>query len=304
MNKIIITLLIVLACSLCCLSMVSADDNATDNITLENIENMNDYIIPVHITDNGIEFSDGFVGFCIDSAKSSVTVNDNFTSQPAKDSDVENHIKLAIIEAYKAGKEDNLGDIVSQVIAKNKENDIVKAVFDSTQTVDDTAVELLNSLDDSKSDCLAYKVSFKTIENSPVLGVANNEVNESAYNESTDNESAKLESTSEDATAKVNDTQDNTSAAGNDDAKSDDDQTIINETNKTIINKTNTVIVNENNTTVINKNTTKVINKTNDNPQNATVQQKIMRTVGNPIFLLAIVIVIIAIVGVVMRRKN
>lgn len=317
MNKIIITLLIVLACSLCCLSMVSADDNATDNITLENIENMNDYIIPVHITDNGIEFSDGFVGFCIDSAKSSVTVNDNFTSQPAKDSDVENHIKLAIIEAYKAGKEDNLGDIVSQVIAKNKENDIVKAVFDSTQTVDDTAVveinntteatftfELLNSLDDSKSDCLAYKVSFKTIENSPVLGVANDEVNESADNESTDNESAKLESTSEDATAKVNDTQDNTSAAGNDDAKSDDDQTIINETNKTIINKTNTVIVNENNTTVINKNTTKVINKTNDNPQNATVQQKIMRTVGNPIFLLAIVIVIIAIVGVVMRRKN
>lgn len=311
MNRKIIPLLIVLIGSLCCLGMVSADNNTTGNLTDGNVEDMMDYVMPIHITDNGIEFSDGFIGFCIDSKKPAVTANDHFSAQPTKNEVLENHIKLAIIEAYKAGKEDNLGDIVLQVINGNKEHDIVEAVFNSTETVNDTATvalnntteatftfELLTSQDGSKSDCLAYKVSMKEIETAGVLKATNDDANQSV-----DNESAVQTSASENATAKTDDAGNKTAAAGGDN-QSDDGQTIINETNKTIINKTNTVIVNENNTTVINKNNTKVINKTNDNPQNATVQQKIMRTVGNPIFLLAIVIVIIAVVGVVMRRKN
>lgn len=311
MNRKIIPLLIVLIGSLCCLGMVSADDNATDNLTDGNVEDMMEYVMPVHITDNGIEFSDGFIGFCIDSKKPAVTANDHFSAHPTKNEVLENHIKLAIIEAYKAGKEDNLGDIVLQVINGNKEHDIVEAVFNSTETVNDTATvalnntteatftfELLTSQDGSKSDCLAYKVSMKEIKTDEALKATNDDVNQSA-----DNESAAVASTSDNATSKTDDAGNKTAAAGGDE-QSDDGQTVVNETNKTVINKTNTVIVNENNTTVINKNNTKVINKANDNPQNATIPQKIMRTVGNPIFLLAIVIVIIAVVGVVMRRKN
>ena len=311
MNRKIIPLLIVLIGSLCCLGMVSADDNATDNLTDGNVEDMMEYVMPVHITDNGIEFSDGFIGFCIDSKKPAVTANDHFSAQPTKNEVLENHIKLAIIEAYKAGKEDNLGDIVLQVINGNKEHDIVEAVFNSTETVNDTATvalnntteatftfELLTSQDGSKSDCLAYKVSMKEIKTYEALKATNDDVNQSA-----DNESAAVASTSDNATSKTDDAGNKTAAAGGDE-QSDDGQTVVNETNKTVINKTNTVIVNENNTTVINKNNTKVINKANDNPQNATIPQKLMRTVGNPIFLLVIVIVIIAVVGVVMRRKN
>lgn len=311
MNRKIIPLLIVLIGSLCCLGMVSADDNATDNLTDGNVEDMMEYVMPVHITDNGIEFSDGFIGFCIDSKKPAVTANDHFSAQPTKNEVLENHIKLAIIEAYKAGKEDNLGDIVLQVINGNKEQDIVEAVFNSTETVNDTSTvtlnntteatftfELLTSQDGSKSDCLAYKVSMKEIKTDEALKATNNDVNQSM-----DNESAAVASTSDNATSKTDDAGNKTAAAGGDE-QSDDGQTVVNETNKTVINKTNTVIVNENNTTVINKNNTKVINKANDNPQNATIPQKIMRTVGNPIFLLVIVIVIIAVVGVVMRRKN
>ncbi len=311
MNRKIIPLLIVLICSLCCLGLVSADDNTTDNLTGANVEDMMGYVMPIHITDNGIEFSDGFIGFCIDSKKPAVTANDHFSAQPTKNDVLENHIKLAIIEAYKAGKEDNLGDIVMQVINGDKEHDIVQAVFNSTETVNDTATvtlnntteatftfELLTSQDGSKSDCLAYKVSMKEIKTDEALKATNDDVNQSV-----DNESAAVANTSDDATTKTDDVENKTAAAGGDE-QSDDGQTVVNETNKTIINKTNTVIVNENNTTVINKNNTKVINKANDNPQNATIPQKIMRTVGNPIFLLAIVIVIIAVVGVAMRRKN
>ena len=279
MNRKIIPLLIVLIGSLCCLGMVSADDNATDNLTDGNVEDMMEYVMPVHITDNGIEFSDGFIGFCIDSKKPAVTANDHFSAQPTKNEVLENHIKLAIIEAYKAGKEDNLGDIVLQVINGNKEHDIVEAVFNSTETVNDTATVALNNTTEA-----TFTFELLTSQDG-------------------DNESAAVASTSDNATSKTDDAGNKTAAAGGDE-QSDDGQTVVNETNKTVINKTNTVIVNENNTTVINKNNTKVINKANDNPQNATIPQKIMRTVGNPIFLLVIVIVIIAVVGVVMRRKN
>lgn len=301
MNKRIIPLLIVLICSLYCLSLVSAQNNTTDNLTSENIEELSNYILPIHITGNGIEFSDGFTGFCIDSSKSSITADDKFTCEKTKNSDVENNIKLAIIEAYKVGKENNLGDIVSQVISGNKEYDVVQAALNSSETVDDTAVvnidntteatftfELLKPTDDGKSDCLAYKVSLKTIENKDVLGASN------------DSDSANQTNNSEDGQTNDLNNQTNASAGEN----STDGETIINETNKTIINKTNTVIINENNTTTINQKNIKTINNTNETQKNATAQNSLMKATGNPIFLLAIVIVIVAVVYVVMRRKN
>ena len=332
MNKKIIPLLIVLIVSACCLGIVSADNNTTDNITVtEDVqEDLTNYIIAFSITGKGIEFNDGFTGFCLDPSKGSISADDKFTSQATTGEEVENNVKLAIIACYKTGHEDDIQNIVSQVIAGNKDYDIVESVYSSTETVGDTAVvdinndteatftfELLKSQDTSKSDCLAYKVSMKTIEKDDILAAGNNETNDTMET-TADNDP----SSGDNLTAAENDNGTNTekqkaneeklAAAGdNNDTQpeiNDDNdtgkQTVVNETNKTIINKTNTVIVNETNTTIINKNNTKVINKTNETPQNATVQNQIMRAVGNPIFLLVIVIVIIAVVAVVMRRKN
>ena len=336
MNKKIIPLLIVLIVSVCCLSLVSADNNTTDNVTVtEDVqEDLTDDIIAFSITENGIEFSDGFTGFCLDPSKGSISVDDKFTSQATTGGEVENNVKLAIIECYKTGHEDDIKNIVSQVIAGNKEQDIVESVYSSTETVADTATvdidnsteatftfELLKSQDDSKSDCLAYTVSMQTVENDDVLAAGDDEANDTmetaadndtesdnnltADENDTDTTAENQKTTEEDpaAAGDNNDTQQEVSD-DNDTGKSDGKQTIVNETNKTIINKTNTVIVNETNTTIINKNNTKVINKTNETPQNATVQNQIMRAVGNPIFLLVVVIAIIAVVAVVMRRKN
>lgn len=309
MNKRIIPLLVILIFTISCIAIVSATNNTTDNLTAGDIEeDSNNYIIPVRITDNGIEFSDGFTGFCLDSSKDTITANDKFTSGPTNNDELQNHVKIAIIECYKAGKEDDIQNVVLQVLNGNRTYDVVESVFSSTETISDTAVvninntteatftfELLKSTDDSKSDCLAYTVSFRTISNEGLLGASNDDANQSASNETSN------QSNSEDATTANNNTESNSEANGK---GSTDGQTVINETNNTIINKTNTVIVNETNTTVINKNNTKIINKTNETPQNATLQNTIMRVVGNPIFLLVIVIVIIAIAAFAVRRKN
>lgn len=303
MDRKITLLLIILICSICCLNIISAGNNTTDNLTSENNgETSDNFIIPVHITDNGIKFSDGFTGFCIDSSKNIITADDKFTAHPTSSEEHENNVKLAIIESYKAGEENNIGNIVAQVLNGNKEYNVAQAVFNSTESVGDTAVvvinntteatftfELLKSADGSKSDCLAYTVSFRTISNDGPLGASNNN------NESSTNETANQTSNSN-AQPQTNTTTENNNT--NDTGNSNGGQTTANETNET-----NTVTVNVNNTTIINQNNTKVINKTNE-PQNATIPEKIMKATGNPIFILAIVIVVIAIVAVAMRRRN
>ncbi len=314
MNKKIITLLIVLIFSVSCLAVVAQDNNTTGNATAEEIEDLTDYIIAISTTANGIEFSDGFTGFCLDLSKDAINVDDKFTSAHTNDDKVENNVKMAIIECYKAGNENNLQNVVSQVLNGNKEYDILNATFKSNKITDDTIVvdinndteatftfELLKSNNAGKSDCLAYKVSTKAIAKDDVLSATNDDANDT------------LETTTEN-NAQTNDTpaagENNTQTDnGNDNnntpaEKKNDGETIINETNTTTINKNNTVIVNENNTTIINQKNVKVINKTNETPKNATIQDQIMRTVGNPIFLLVVVIVIIAVVAVAMRRKN
>lgn len=302
MNKKTITLLIVVIFSISCLGMVWADNNTTNATEQLGIEDTTNYIMPISITDNGIKFSDGFTGFCTDLTKNSITTDDKFTSEPTTNN--ENTIKLAIIECYKANKENEIENIISKVINKDASDDIAKKVLSSQENIGDSAAveinndtkatfnfELLKSADVEKSDCVAYKVSLKTIKHDDKLSAVNGEnetVNSTNNNATTSNN----KTDSENAETVQNNTKTNTS-----------EKTVI-ETNKTIMNKTNTVTVNENNTTIINQNNTKIINKTNETPQNATIQNKILRTVGNPIFLLVIVIIIIAIVAVIMRRKG
>lgn len=319
MNKKAMPLLIILILSISCLGLVSADNDTDDNATTEDIEDLMDYIVPISISGNGIEFSDGFTGFCLDLSKDAVNVDDKFTSAHTINDDVENNVKLAIIDCYKSGDKNNVENMVSQVINGNKKYDSVDTLLDSGKITDDTITvkidntteatfefELLKSAKDGVSDCLAYKASMKKIDNNDVLTSSEDDVvNVSKVGNDTIID--KTANTTDEKTPQasggdiINDTNNKTDTKDN---KQSDDETIVNETNKTIVNKTNTVIVNETNTTIINKNNTKVINKTNKTPQNATVQDTIMKTVGNPIFLLAIVIVIIAVVAVVMRRKN
>ncbi|MBQ7927251.1 MAG: hypothetical protein IJ287_00685 [Methanobrevibacter sp.] len=302
MNKKTITLLLVVIFSISCLGMVWADNNTTNATEQLEIEDTTNYIMPISITDNGIKFSDGFTGYCIDLTKNSITTDDKFTTEHTTDS--ENAIKLAIIECYKANKENDIENIISKVINKDSSDDIAKKVLSSKENIGDSAVveinndteatfnfELLKSNDVEKSDCVAYKVSLKTIKHDDILSAVNGE-NKTANSTNNNTTTSNNKTDSENAETVQNNTKTNAS-----------EKTVI-ETNKTIINKTNTVTVNENNTTIINQNNTKIINKTNETPQNATLQNKILRTVGNPIFLLVIVIIIIAVVAVTIRGKG
>ena len=315
MDKKIITLLTILIFSVACLSFVSADNGTADNMETAEIENnitnskenstdLTNYITAVHITDKGIEFSDGFTGFCIDSSKNSANVDDKFTAEGTKDEEMQNNVKLAIIECYKAGKENNIQNAVSQAINGAKKYD-AESVLDSHGILDDTVTvkinntteatftfELLKPVDGGRSDCLAYNVSLKKVAGDDVLAAGNDSVKNT---------------TAENDTVKNADNNTKKNAAGNDDTNaSDSKQVTANQTiieNNTLINNTNNTNNNVNNTTII-QNNTKVINKTNETPKNATLQQKLMRVVGNPITILVIVIVVIAIVGVAMKRRQ
>lgn len=302
MNKKIISTLIVLLFCACCLSMVSAENGTNESGAGHD---MSGYIKPVSITNKGIEFSDGFVGFCLDSTKDSITADDGFASQKTGNDKIQNYVKLAIIEAYKQGCENNLAQIIASFADgsyKNSSDKVIAAVLASQETIGDNVTvelddsvkgsfefELLKDANGKKSDCLAYKVSLKEMPKNDTSGAA------PASNTTDDNNRTDDGNT-------TNPTGDKKDIEKTENVKN---QTVINEANNTIINNTtNNVVINENNTTVINQNNTKIINKTDDNPQNATLPQNILRTVGNPIFLLVVVIVIAAVVAVAIRRKD
>ncbi|WP_407453810.1 hypothetical protein [Methanobrevibacter sp.] len=346
MNKKIIVTLIVLLFCVSCLSLVSADNDTNEtlqiNETLQNNESekldMSNYIRPISINGNVIEFSDGFTGFCLDLTKDSITTDDGFTSHATGGDGIQNYVKLAIIEAYKQGCEDNLGQIIASFADgsyKNSDDKVIASVLKSQDTIGDNAVveledsiegtfefELLKDANGKKSDCLAYKVSLK--ENDAKLAAApgdniTGETNDTDNSTSVDNETTNStakntdENTTNETTTNITDNKTDENIANETttnitDNKTDDSQqnkeTLVNVTNKTIINKTNTVVINENNTTTINKNNVKTINKTSDTPKKETIQDRLLKTVGNPIFLLIMVIAIAAIVAVVMRRKE
>lgn len=301
MMKKIIPILIVLIISVSCLSLVSAD-NGTDNETIETneIEDLANFITVNSINGHEIAFSDGFMGFCLDATKT-VDSTDKFTSQSTTSN--ENDVKLAIIECYKQNKENDIGNVIQKVLAKDSGDSVAENVLGSSEQVGDHVVvnisnsteatfdfELLKSSQDGKPDCIAYKVSLQTII--PEDTVSDNGT-DNATDEVIQNDTDK-NTTPEEVIPNETDDANKTTP------QSDDKQT--SETNKTITNKTNIVIINETNTTIIKKNNTKVITK-NDTPQNATLQHTIMKAAGNPIVLLAIVVIIIAVVAVVMRRR-
>lgn len=335
MNKKIIVTLIVLLFCVGCLGIVSADNSTNETSQSDESVDLSDYILPISITDEGIEFSDGFTGFCLDSTKESITAEDGFTSEKTGSDEIQNYVKLAIIEAYKQGCEDDLGKIIASFADgsyKNSDDKVITAVLESQEKIDDKAVvdledsiegtfefELLKPADGNKSDCLAYKVSLKEVENDDKLAAVaddnateeldkNNDTEDALTNSSDDNQD------NEKATATTNDTGDDEKAAASKDNDAEKDngtdenktpEKIVNETNKTIVNKTNTLIVNENNTTIVNNTHIKHINNvTNDTPENETIQDKLIKTVGNPISILILVIAIAAIAAVAMRRKD
>lgn len=287
MDKKIITLLIIL---LFAAGMAYAADNNTAD---EDLEDAINYIVPVSFDENGIEFDDGFIGFSL--ADDDVTVDDEFTQAPTDNDELQNYIKLAIIECYKQSREDDIGKIVASFCDgsyKSSDDEVITAVLDSGDEIGDNAVveldngskttfdfELLKSTDD-KSDCIAYKVSIdeSAKDDSSVETADNNGLAESdddklaAYGSADDSDLKDSDDATQDSEA---------TASGND----DNNNTEVNETNQTVVNKTNTVIIHEQNTTVI----TKTV-------KNDTPQDTILKTAGNPFFILVIVAAIIAIV--------
>lgn len=367
MNKKIVVTLIVLLFCVSCLGIVSADNSTNETSDNNESIDLSNYIVPISISSKVIEFNDGFTGFCLDSTKESITTEDGFTSQSTSSDEIQNYVKLAIIEAYKQGCEDNLGQIIASFADgsyKNSGDKVITEVLKSDETIGNEAVvdledsiegtfefELLKPATGDKSDCLAYKVSLKEVPSEDKLAAVaddnateeldkNNDTDDALTNSSDETQDKEKATDSSNATgndekaavSKDNDaekdkkTEDEKDNAAEKDKKTEnvtDNKTdenkntknttnenktpekIINETNKTIVNKTNTLIVNENNTTIVNKTTITHINKTtNDTPQNETIPEKLIKTVGNPMFILIVAIAIAAIAAVAMRRKD
>lgn len=293
MNKKIITLLIVLFISV---SMVWAENDTSDE--LEADDNAN-YIMPVSIGGNGIKFSDGFIGFSLDG--SDLSKSDGFTQEPTGDDKLQNYIKLAIIECYKQSREE-IGEIVGSFCDgsyKNSDDELITAVLDSSEKIGNHAVvelddgskatfdfELLKSSED-KSDCLAYKVSIDESTQDTKLGASDSTANDTSESDDTPADDNDTSKESEPATSAKN--KDNTQKT-----TGEDNNTEINETNKTIVNKTNTVIVHEKNTTIITK----------ENVKNDTPQDTLLKTAGNPLFILTVVAVVIIAAVVYKSRKD
>ncbi len=291
------------------------ETNETLEVTEDTIDTAN-YIMPTAISGNQIKFSDGFTGFCIDLTKDSITTEDGFIVGSTSDATLENYIKLAIIECYKQNRENDIEEIVTSFVDgsyQSKSDDVITEVLNSGETISSEAVEDIDntteatftfehlaSADDKKSDCIAYTVSMKTLEKEDTLGASetdNGDDNTSGDEDTPDNTNTESGESDVKKQSKTNDE--------NNLETTSTDEPIINETNKTIINKTNTVIINEKNTTIINNTNVKHINNTTDDtPHNETIQETIMKTAGNPIFILLVVTIIAVIVAVVMRRKD
>lgn len=300
MNHKIIATLLVLIFAVSCLCVAAEDNNTTELETIE--EDTANYIMPISISGNRIEFSDGFTGFCLDLTKEAITADDGFVSQGTGGDQIQNYVKLAIIEAYRQGCEDNLDQIIASFADgsyKTSSNEVVTAVLNSQESVGDSAVveledsiegtfefELLKPATGDKSDCLAYKVYLKEMPNDDKLGAAA----EDNVSEETDNDDALANATEDIETENATETEESQAP-------------IVNETNNTLVNVTNTT-VNVNNTANVNQTNIHINNTVKDKPQNDTIPAKLMKTAGNPIFILIVVIAIAAIAAFAMRRKG
>ena len=202
MNKKIITLIIVILISLCFIGIVVAEnsthsDNSTDDNDNQPIDkndtpdhnksdkdkkdhddkSKKDYILAKG-KGNNIKFSDGFRGFILDYSKPSAHSGDEYKSVSTSKASNSNKLKLAIIECYKQNSSGQIEKIMADFVKKGSSNTKVgKAVASSTKIVNDHEVvkidnhteaifdfEVLKSVSGNESDYFAYKVSFKSIE--------------------------------------------------------------------------------------------------------------------------------------------
>ncbi len=318
-------LVIILIISICCAGIAFAEENNSSvEQSIEETEISEDgaiYTLIASISGDEIKFNDGFTGYCIDSSKGAVSSDDKFTPGSFKNDKTENYVKLAIIECYKQERENDIGKVVSKIVNNDLDSSdsVIKEVLNSNENVnsgttvkiDNTTeatfnFELLKPADSEKSDCLAYTVSMKTVENKnpstvqkdDTLGVSNSSDNDKKVKE--DNVEKTTGNASDEKTKEDTSKTEDTSKANKTDDKAKND-TIVNETNKTIVNKTNTKITVENNTTIIYKNNVKTVNQTA--PANNTTND-LLKTAGNPIFILGVVIVVALIAVAFMRRKD
>lgn len=318
-------LIIVLIISICCAGIAFAEENNSSvEQSIEETEISEDgaiYTLIASISGDEIKFNDGFTGYCIDSSKGAVSSDDKFTLGSLKNDNTENYVKLAIIECYKQGRVNDIGKVVSKIVNNDLDSSdsVIKEVLNSNENVnsgttvkiDNTTeatfnFELLTPADSEKSDCLAYTVSMKTVENKnpstvqkdDTLGVSNSSDNDKKAKD--DNVEKTTGNGSDEKTKEDTSKTEDTSKANKTDDKAKND-TIVNETNKTIVNKTNTKITVENNTTITYKNNVKTVNQTA--PANNTTNN-LLKTAGNPIFILGVVIVVALIAVAFMRRKD
>ena len=330
MTRKITALLIVLIFSVCLASIAFAENNSVNesqladdgqNIEIDNannqaIEDTSNYIKVTSISGREFKFNDGFTGFCL-SSTGTIETGDTFTSEAFANSQTENYVKLAIIEAYKLGKENNLGEIISKIVNGNMDtgDEVIKAVMDSneqigqskTVNIDNTTeatftFELLKSTDEDHIECLGYTVSKKPVE--PVISgdeaasddkqSDDNNGTQPAGNSTPGNNDKQADSGN--ATPEKNQTDDKNSKDNKTEPEKTDNKKVV-KNDTTIVKNTTTVI--ENNTTIVHNNVKEVNNTTA--PKNNTATN--LLKAGYPIIILLIVIVI-AVVAVVIKRRE
>ena len=330
MTRKITALLIVLIFSVCLASIAFAENNSVNesqladdsqNIEIDNannqaIEDTSNYIKVTSISGREFKFNDGFTGFCL-SSTGTIETGDTFTSGAFANSQTENYVKLAIIEAYKLGKENNLGEIISKIVNGNMDtgDEVIKAVMDSneqigqskTVNIDNTTeatftFELLKSTDEDHIECLGYTVSKKPVE--PVISgdeaasddkqSDDNNGTQPAGNSTPGNNDKQADSGN--ATPEKNQTDDKNSKDNKTEPEKTDNKKVV-KNDTTIVKNTTTVI--ENNTTIVHNNVKEVNNTTA--PKNNTATN--LLKAGYPIIILLIVIVI-AVVAVVIKRRE
>ena len=320
-------------------------ENETDD-TMQ-IEDTGNYIHPSSVSSDLIQFSDGFTGFCLDNSKDTITTSDKFTLGRFSEDNMENNIKLAIIECYKQGKENEIGKIISQLESRDSSSDVVKEVLSSAETIGKTSVveidnsteatftfELLKSVDENKSDVLAYTVSMEKIEsndtnsnttpdnstddkntnnNANILGkaapnktddlekIAKNKTDnleKIAKNKTDNNKTTTPEKTTENETDNNQTTAPEiTTGANPDNNKTSDDKNTDDNKNKNDTETANKTVVNKTKTVIVNETNTTVVN--NVKTINNTTDEPQNDTVSNIIKTVGNPIVILIIVIII-----
>lgn len=335
MNRKIAALIIVSIFALCCAGIAFAGNESSDALDSSDdsgsveLEDTSNYIAITGIANGEIKFADGFTGYAMDSSKGKIGSDATFTPGEFSHSKIENYIKLAIIEAYKQGKENQLGAIISKIADNNMDSSdsVISEVLNSNDNIGSSEVvkindnteatftfELLKSTDDEKSDCLAYKVSMKTVESDKLAATddvdntSDDNKQDIISNDNTDNNKTTEGNNSDNKTEDTN--KNNKADNNNESEKTSKNEDVKKEAkknnaekekpkNNTTIVKTTTTVI-ENNTTIVHNNVKEVNNTTE--PKNDTAGN--LLKAGNPILILIIVVVVAVIAVVIMKRKN